>query len=147
MQQDLFQALHYDPLDEANAPDYDLAAELVGAIQQSIRKSPYSRAQVVDRINLCLRNSDITVTTVKFNKWLSPSQANLIPAAVLTALSWAVGSNYHFDILVNPLHQKLVHNSGDFIREINEKRIIAELQIKETRALEKQMQQMLEGKY
>lgn len=147
MQQDLFNALSYDPFNDENAPSLDMALELIAVVNQCIRVCPWSREQVIDRINLCLRESESKITKIQINKWLSPSQANAIPAWTLPAICWAVDSDQPFQTMLQPLRRKVVHNVGDKFRELNETKIVAAEQIRQAKALEKQMQQMLEGKY
>ena len=152
MQADLFDRLQHDPLEAKNAPHLDLSLDLMAVVNRCLRNSPLSRAQILDRINLCLRDSDKHISIIAFNKWLSPSQANAMPAWVLPALCWAVQNDAPFKTLLQPLSRKVIDLRGDTMRELTEKRLNAAEQMKQAKALEKQMleqhmQAMLEGKY
>jgi len=147
MQQDFFESLQHDPLEAENAPHLDLSLDVTQIINQCIRNSPLSREQIIDRMNLCLRDSDKTVSKNAFNKWLSPSQANAIPFWVVSAFCWAAQTDAPFKVALQPIGRKVVDLRGDTLRELTEKRLQASEQIKQAKALEKQMQQMLEGKY
>ena len=149
MQQDFFDSLMNDPLEAENAPCLDMSLDIKAVINQCLRNSPLSRDQIVDRINLCLRTRETKqlVTTRSLNHWVSPSQTNAVPAWVLPALCWALQSDAPFKALLQPLGRKVIDNRGDTMREMTEKRLQASEQMKQAKALEKQMQQMLEGKY
>jgi hypothetical protein len=147
MQSDFFDSLQHDPLEAENAPHLDLSLDVIQIINHCIRTSSLSREQIIDRMNLCLRDSDKTVTKIAFNKWLSPSQANAIPFWVVSAFCWAAQTDAPYKVALQPIGRKVIDLRGDTLRELTEKRLQASEQIKQTRALEKQMQQMLEGKY
>jgi len=147
MQNDFFESLTNDALEAENAPHLDMSLDLIAVVNQCIRNSPLSRDQIIDRINLCLRDSTLTVSKIAFNKWLSASQANAIPGWALPAICWAVQSDAPFKALLQPIGRKVVDMRGDYMRELTEKRLAASEQLKESKALEKQMQRMIEGKY
>jgi len=142
-QNDFFEAMTHDALEAENAPHLDLSLDLIAVVNQCIRNCPLSREQIVDRINLCLRDSKLNVTLISLNKWLSASQANAIPAWALPAICWAVQSDAPFKILLQPIGRNVVDTRGDYMRELTEKRLQASEQIKEAKKLEKQMAAML----
>ncbi|MBL4832626.1 MAG: hypothetical protein JKY26_01520 [Pseudomonas sp.] len=147
MQQDFFESLMHDPLEAENAPHLDLSLDVIQIINQCIRNNALSRDQIIDRMNLCLRDSDKAVTKIAFNKWLSPSQANAIPFWVVSAFCWAAQTDAPYKVALQPIGRKVIDIRGDTMRELTEKRLQATEQMKQAKALEKQMQAMLEGKY
>lgn len=147
MQSDFFESLQHDPLEAENAPHLDLSLDVIQIINQCIRNNALSRDQIIDRMNLCLRDSDKTVTKIAFNKWLSPSQANAIPFWVVSAFCWAAQTDAPYRAALQPIGRKVIDMRGDALREMTEARLRTAEQAKQNRALEKQMQQMLEGKY
>lgn len=147
MQQDFFESLMHDPLETENAPHLDLSLDVTSVINQCIRNSVLSRDQIIDRMNLCLRDSKREVTKVAFGKWLAPSQANAFPFWAVSAFCWAAQTDAPYKVALQPIGRKVIDIRGDTMRELTEKRLQATEQMKQAKALEKQMQQMLEGKY
>lgn len=145
MQQDFFEALTNDPIDAANAPILDLSLDVIAAVRQCERNSPFSREQIVDRINLCLRGTDMVVTQAAFQKWLGKSQANRIPAELLPALCWALQDDYPFRVLLQPIGRKVVDMRGDTMRQMTEMNLNIAAQQREAKQLQKTMQQMITG--
>lgn len=98
-QVDLFQqVVDYTPAYRSeNAPDLDLRDELMGAISYCLRearKQGISRERVVERMNLCLPESD-RVTMRQFNGWTANSaEYREFPLIYIGAFIWACLGNY-----------------------------------------------------
>lgn len=137
MQSDLFKQLQHDPLDARNAPDLDMWLEVIGAVNNMIRNSGMSRDQIVDRVNLCLVNSDHTISKNQLNKWLATSQDNCMPAWVIPAICWATRHDSILHALVHPIGRKIVDMRGDMLRQISESQIEAAQKAKEADDLKK----------
>jgi hypothetical protein len=143
MQPDMFETLQGDFLESENAPYLDLWIEVIGAVNQMLRNCPLSREQILDRVNLCLRDSGRKkVTMASLNKWLAPSQENSVPAWILPALCWACQSEYVFNVLLKPMGRKTVDERGDLYRQVTETKISAAAQLKQANSLEKQLSSM-----
>lgn len=143
-QPDLFETLAHNPLEQANAPDLDLKLTMIHLVKQAIRNSGMSRPQIVDRINLCLRVSDDQVTERQLNHWLSPSQANNVPAFVLPAICWATQSMEPVNGLIQELGYKTADRRDDLMSNIARSKIEAAQKSRESRELEKMALQMLQ---
>jgi len=95
-QPDLFQQVagHVPTLEQENAPDLDIEAELLGALRYALReakKRGLSRERVVERMNLCLPEGQ-RITKRQLDAWCAESKEfHRIPAALLPAVVWACG--------------------------------------------------------
>jgi len=145
MQSDFFESLQHDPLEAENAPHLDLSLDVIQVINQCIRNSVLSREQIIDRMNLCLRDSDKTVTKIAFNKWLSPSQANAIPFWVISAFCWAAQTDAPYRTVLQPIGRKVIDMRGDTMRQMTEMNLNIAAQQREAKQLQKTMQQMISG--
>ena len=107
---DLFSHLEQCTLETQNAPSLDLELELCAAVKAAIYACPYSRDQVVDRMNLCLRDSNAkNVTKRRLDHWLAPSQSdNHFPFHYVPALCWATQSILPVQRLLMPLGHEAV---------------------------------------
>ncbi|GAB3021597.1 hypothetical protein [Bowmanella dokdonensis] len=144
-QHDLFASLNIDPLEQANAPELDLELDVIHYVNQCIRNSGLGRERFLDRINLCLRSAGKQVTLRQLNHWLSPSQANAIPAWVMPAICWAGQSIQPFNGLLNPLGYKAADRRASLMQKITESKLEAAAKTRESKELEKMMKRMLEN--
>ena len=107
---DLFPNLSDSPLEAENAPILDLDTEICAAVKAAIRQSRLSRDQVVDRINLCLRDTDAKLVTKRMlNQWLAPSQEDKrMPAPIIPAICWATRSTLPLETMTKCIQYDLV---------------------------------------
>lgn len=145
MQTDFFEALTNDPLDAENAPILDFSLDIIAAVKQCERNSGMLRPQIVDRINLCLRDTGHEITLTAYQKWMGASQANRIPAEYLPAICWALNDDYPFKVLLQSIGRKVVDMRGDAMRQMTEMNLNIAAQQKEQKQLQKAMQQMITG--
>ena len=120
---------------------------MIAIIKQCERNSGLGRDRFLDRINLCLRDTGQKVTKIQLNKWLSPSQDNCVPAWVMPAICWALNSIEPMTALLNPLGFKPADMRADLLRQKAELDINGKLRQKESREIERALQQlMMRGK-
>jgi hypothetical protein len=148
MQTDLFEQLGHDPLFDENAPAIGHIEGLLNAmVSQSIGNSGFTRSQIIDRINLCLRDDPERkkVTNAQLNKWLAPSQTNNhMPAWVIPGICWATRSIHPLSTLSKPNHFDLVDNRVEMALSYG-KNIIDQKRLKKE---ERQLtQEILRGKF
>lgn len=113
MQNDLFAPLSECQLQSQNAPQLAIEGMLNAIVARCIGNSGLTRPQIIDRINLCLRDDPEgkKVTNAQLNKWLAASQTNNhIPAWVIPAICWATRSIQPLIELTKPLHFDVVDN-------------------------------------
>lgn len=142
-QRDLLDQLDLDLLNTENAPSLDLELDVIAIIKQCERNSGLGRDRFLDRINLCLRDTGQKVTKIQLNKWLSPSQDNCVPAWVMPAICWALNSIEPMTALLNPLGFKPADMRADMLRQKAELDINGKLRQKESRDIEKALQQLM----
>lgn len=142
-QRDLLDQLDLDLLNTENAPSLDLELDVIAIIKQCERNSGLGRDRVLDRINLCLRDTGQKVTKIQLNKWLSPSQDNCVPAWVMPAICWALNSIEPMTALLNPLGFKPADMRADMLRQKAELDINGKLRQKESREIERALQQLM----
>ena len=78
----------------------DVSLNLKGAMRESLRRSPLSRAQIIDKVNELAAVAGFTtngkcqkVTEAMLNKWLAPSHPScLVPVRYLVIFCMAVES-------------------------------------------------------
>jgi hypothetical protein len=146
-QRDLLDQLDLDLLNTENAPSLDLELDVIAIIKQCERNSGLGRDRFLDRINLCLRDTGQKVTKIQLNKWLSPSQDNCVPAWVMPSICWALNSIEPMTALLNPLGFKPADMRADMLRQKAELDINGKLRQKESREIERALQQlMMRGK-
>ncbi len=146
-QRDLLDQLDLDLLNTENAPILDLELDVIAIIKQCERNSGLGRDRFLDRINLCLRDTGQKVTKIQLNKWLSPSQDNCVPAWVMPSICWALNSIEPMTALLNPLGFKPADMRADMLRQKAELDINGKLRQKESREIERALQQlMMRGK-
>lgn len=145
MQADFFEALTNDPLDAENAPILDFSLDMIAVVKQCERNSGLLRPQIVDRINLCLRDTGHVVSSVAYNKWMGASQVNNIPAHILPAICWALNSAAPLEMLAQSIGRKVIDMRGDAMRQMTEMNLSIAAQQKEAKQLQKTMQQMVTG--
>lgn len=142
-QQDLFDQLDSGLLSTQNAPVLDLELEVIAQIKHCERRTGLGRDRFLDRINLCLRDSDQQVTKNQLNKWLSPSQENCVPAWVLPAICWALQTIEPMEALLKPLGFKPTGVASEFLRKKAEAELNAKKYHQESKQLDKAIQEML----
>lgn len=142
-QRDLLDQLDLDLLNTENAPSLDLELDVIAIIKQCERNSGLGRDRFLDRINLCLRDTGQKVTKIQLNKWLSPSQDNCVPAWVMPAICWALNSIEPMTALLNPLGFKPADMRADMLRQKAELDINGKLRQKESREIERALQQLM----
>ena len=136
LQPDFFEYLSHDPLEQENAPQLDMHLDAIQILRQCERDSPYSRARIVQRINLCLRGGDIKITVAQMNKWLSPSQAHTFPFWLGPAFCWATQTMAPYSVMFKPLDCKVADARDDLMSQVTAKKIMAAQQQREAKALE-----------
>ena len=138
LQPDFFELLTQDPLEQENAPDLDLRLDMIQILNQLGRDSVYNRDRIVDRINLCLVNSNAKpITIAQMNKWIAPSQAHTFPAWLLPAFCWAVQSMAPINVLVRPFKHQVTDARDSVMNEILMKELSAAQQQREVNKLKK----------
>lgn len=139
-QQDLLDQLDLDLLNTENAPILDLELDVIATINRCVRSSGLGRDRFLDRVNLCLRDTDRKkVTKVQINKWLASSQDNCVPAWVLPAICWAVGSIEPMAVMLNAIGFKPADMRADLLRRSGELAIEQKLRMQEQKDLESAM--------
>lgn len=77
-------------------PNLTCLARLKAALKTSIQTSPYSREQIVDRMNEAGRLDGILngrpITTMMLDAWCAESKPHMLPAHLLPLFCWASGS-------------------------------------------------------
>lgn len=142
-QRDLLDQLDLDLLNTENAPSLDLELDVIQIIKQCERNSGLGRDRFLDRINLCLRDTGQQVTKIQLNKWLSPSQDNCVPAWVMPAICWALQSIEPMTAMLNPLGFKPADMRADLLRQKAELDVSNKMRQKESRDIERALQQMM----
>jgi len=147
LQPDLFDLLSHNPLEQENAPDLDLSLDMIQILKQLERDSPYNRDRIVDRMNLCLINSDVKISVAQMNKWLAPSQPHEFPGWMYPAFCWAVQSMAPFNVLMRPLHHKAADARDSMISQATTQKILAAQQKRDAEKMEKAATQFILGKF
>ena len=142
-QRDLLDQLDLDLLNTENAPSLDLELDVIAIIKQCERNSGLGRDRFLDRINLCLRDTGQKVTKIQLNKWLSPSQDNCVPAWVMPAICWALQSIEPMTAMLTPLGFKPADMRADLLRQKAELDVSNKMRQKESRDIERALQQMM----
>ncbi|GEA12704.1 hypothetical protein [Alteromonas sp. KUL49] len=145
-QNDLFEQLDLGLLNSDNAPILDVEVEVIASIKYWERRTGLGRERFLDRINLCLRDTDKAVTKNQLNKWLSPSQENTVPAWVMPAICWALQTVEPLETLLKPIGFKTAGVASEILRQKAQADIQAKKYYQESKQLDNAISQMLKGR-
>lgn len=146
-QQDLLDQLDLDLLHTDNAPSLDMELDVIATIKRCEQNSGLGRDRFVDRINLCLRESNQKVTKNQVNKWLAMSQDNTPPAWVLPAICWALQSIEPMACLLRPLGFKAADVRADLLSQKARFDIESKMNQQQSREVERAFIQLTRGKH
>lgn len=146
-QQDLLDQMDLDLLHTENAPSLDLEIDVIATIKQCERNCMLGRDRIVDRINLCLRDTGRKpVTKTQYNKWMAPTQENTPPAWVMPSICWALGSIEPLNALLNPLGFKPADMRADLFMRKAELDLQNKLRKRESDDIERAMMEMMRNR-
>lgn len=128
IQADLFQRLaERDALEAQNAQDLDIGPELLGALNLAIReakKRGLSRGRIVERMNICLPDTDREITERQLNSWTAASKEyHEFPARYLPAFCWATSSIAPLLVLARAIGHDLVDSRDQQALELGQKMV------------------------
>lgn len=124
-QHDLFHQLaETTALEAKEAPFLDINLEFMGAVNYAIREARVmgsSREHIVDRMNLCLGDTD-KITLRQLNAWTAASkEQHNFPVRYLPAFCWATRCIQPLTMLVKCLGYDLVDGRDQLAAELGNK--------------------------
>ncbi|MBQ4879654.1 hypothetical protein J8M21_20765 [Pseudoalteromonas luteoviolacea] len=85
------------------APDCDVYYQFLGSINQAAISNGVSRRGIAERVNAALKTDEVVLQESALNRFLAPGSNDYLPAHILPALLWSVGSIEPINLLLKPL--------------------------------------------
>ncbi len=100
----------------------DVTMSIKRALAAAMRATPWSREQIVDRINALLDEEGLAlrITRNSLEKWVAPSARHMIPLVVLPFFCRAVGSIEPLRVLASALGVALAGPREFLLMELGE---------------------------